>query len=118
MAAIATTDVTIIHTWREPRQGRQNLLHRIVDIVLASNGGTAGDMPAATFGFNSFLYAYSLSHTGASADLHCVPVILEGGGTGILTINLEAATDNVRSDPANPPVDGTLRVHLVGIEAQ
>lgn len=114
MAAITASDVSIVDQWDQPCPGR-TLHNRILDIVLSSNGGTADDIPASLLGFKTILAANSLGLVGGSADLHCVPVVVENDQAGILTINLEQSTDNQRSDPANPPVNGTLRVHVIGI---
>jgi hypothetical protein len=116
MGAITASDVTEVTSWQVSVPG-QTLYHRIVDIALDGNGGTADDIPASTLGFAKILWAQSLGLVGASADLHCVPVVVEDDQAGILTINLEDSTDASRSDPANPPVAGDLRVLIVGIRA-
>lgn len=117
MSAIASTDVTDVTSWREARQGKYTLYHRILDIALSGNGGTALDMPAATLGYNAIMIAQSLRYTVTSGGaLKCVPVIVEASGLGILTINLADATDATRSAPANVVAAGTLRVYLIGIE--
>lgn len=116
MSAITSADVTNIKTWRQSIPGG-TLLWRLLDIALASQGGTANDIPASALGFKIIYTAQSCGLVGASADLHCVPVVVEDDQEGILTINIEDSTDNTRSDPANPPVDGDLRVLVCGLES-
>lgn len=117
MAAIATTDVTVVSTWYEPRQGKMTLYHAILDILLSGNGGTAADIPSTTLGFRDILSAASTRYTvTAGGALKFVPVIIEALGVGILTINLSDATDASRSSPANVVAAGTLRVYLIGIQ--
>ena len=114
MAAITASNVTIIDSWEVPSLGGKTILHRVLDIVLSSNGGTANDIPASLLGFRSILAAQSIRYTASGPAYHCVPVIVEADSEGLLTINLEQATDASRSDPANPHVAGTLRVLVIG----
>jgi hypothetical protein len=114
MAAITASNVTIIDSWEVVSLGGKTILHRVVDIVISSNGGTANDIPASLLGFRSILAAHSIRHTASGPAYHCVPVIVEADSEGILTINLEQSTDNQRSDPSNPHVNGTLRVLVIG----
>lgn len=117
MSAITSSAVTIVESWRSSVNGR-NLLHRLLDITLASQGGTADDIPASVLGFAKIYTAQSCGLIATSGGaLHCVPVVVEDDQAGILTVNIEAATDADRSNPANPPVDGDLRVLITGIEA-
>lgn len=117
MAAIASTDVTDVSSWRLPRMGRYVLYYRILDIALSGNGGTAADIPATTLGFKEILVATPLRYTVTSGGaLKHVPVIVEASGAGLLTINLADATDATRSAPANVVSAGTLRVLVCGIE--
>lgn len=117
MAAIASSDVTNVSTWYVPRQGHRQHMHRIVDIALSGNGGTAADIPATTLGFKQIVAAQSVSYIVTSGSaLKCVPVVVESGGTGILTVNLADSTDATRSAPANVVAAGTLRVYLIGLE--
>lgn len=117
MAAIASTDVTDVASWRENRMGQPAYYHRIVDIALSGNGGTAADIPATTLGFKIIRAAVSVQYIVTSGSaLKCVPVVMESGGTGILTVNLADATDATRSAPANVVSAGTLRVYLIGLE--
>lgn len=118
MGAITASDVTIVESWREPRQGGPNLLHRIVSIALSGNGGTADDIPASLLGFKFLQRAQPVRYviTSNSALLH-IPVIIEADKAGLLTVNLQDATDATRASPANVPSAGTLTVHVVGLEA-
>lgn len=117
MAAIASTDVTNVYSWTVNRKGHREHLHRILDIALSGNGGTSADIPASTLGYKTIVAAQSISYIVTSGSaLKCVPVVLESGGTGILTINLADATDATRSAPANVVAAGTLRVYLIGFE--
>lgn len=117
MAAIASTDVTNVETWRAPRQGAPALLNRILDIALSGNGGTADDIPATTLGFKTIYSATSIGYVVTSGSaLKCVPVVVEADKAGILTVNLADATDSTRSAPANVVAAGTLRVHIIGLE--
>lgn len=117
MAAIASTDVSNVRSWRQPIQGGPGLYHRVLDILLSGNGGTAADIPATTLGFKSIVAAQSLGYVvTAGSALKCVPVVIEDAKTGILTVNLADATDATRSAPANVVSAGTLRVYLIGIE--
>lgn len=116
MAAIATTDVTVIKTWRVNTNGGPPLMHRIVDIVLSSNGGTADDIPASYLGFKEIWYCVPILHTESGPAYHIQPMVVQTSGAGLLTINIETATDNQRSDIANAPVAGTSRVLVVGLE--
>jgi hypothetical protein len=117
MAAIASTDVTNVFSWRDKPYGGKTLYHRILDIALSGNGGTADDIPATTLGFKEIWGAVSVGYLVTSGSaLHCVPVVVENDKAGILTINLADSTDATRSAPANVVAAGTLRVHVYGIE--
>ncbi len=117
MAAIASSDVTDVASWRENRMGHPAYYHRIVDILLSGNGGTTLDMPAATLGYKIIRAAMSINYiVTAGSALKCVPVVTEASGVGILTVNLADATDATRSAPANVVSAGTLRVYLIGLE--
>ncbi len=119
MGAIVSTDVTVVESWDVPLVGGKTNHHRIVDVALSGNGGTADDIPASTLGFYSIKYALPVRFlVTADSSLLYVPVVVEEDGFGILTLDLTDATDATRASPANVSAAGTLRVLLVGIRSQ
>jgi hypothetical protein len=111
MAAISSSNVTLISQWEVAAKGGFNETIRILDIALTAQGGTANDIPASVLGFATLNWALSLRALDGS-NLRHVPVLLEADGEGILTVDVEAATDADRANPAN--WTGTVRVMLAG----
>lgn len=114
MAAITSTAVTNVRTWREKPYGNRTVVHRLLDIALSAQGGTSGDIPASVLGFKEIYDAHALLFTAAGPAYSLVPVIVETNRDGLLTIDLTNATDASRTGAAN--VTGTLRVHVSGLE--
>lgn len=112
MAAITSSNVTLISQWEVAAKGGFNETIRIVDIALTAQGGTADDIPASVLGYSVINWAISLRALDGSSALHHIPVLLEADSAGLLTVDVENATDNARSDPAN--FTGTVRVMLAG----
>ena len=116
MAAIASTDVTVLEQWTLKPYGARSIHQRLIDILLSGNGGTADDIPAATLGFKVIYSAESVGYKVTSnSSMVFVPIIVETDKVGILTVNVADATDSTRSAPANVVAAGTLRVLVTGL---
>ena len=118
MAAITSANVTLITRVEMKGKGILTEVMREVAIVLSSQGGTSGDIPASAL---SMVYVDKVEQIGfidGSSALRYVPGVVEytttGHGTGILPIDLTNATDANRNLPAN--VTGTWRVRVYGRE--
>jgi hypothetical protein len=112
MAAITSSNVTLISSWEVRSYGGFFETVRIVDIALTAQGGTANDIPASALGYRSINWAMPIRALDGSSNLRHVPILLEADGEGLLTVDIEASTDADRANPAN--WTGTVRVMLAG----
>lgn len=113
MAAITSANVTLIRQWEVgDRQGKLVEICGVFDVALTAQGGTAGDIPATAFGWTKIFWAVCDRAIDGSAALSAVIPVVEVGDTGILTIDMENATDATRGNPTN--YTGTIRVRMGG----
>lgn len=113
MAAITSANVTRI-SGNEVGDRYGNFVEKtaVYDVVLSSQGGTAGDIPASAFGFATFNWVTCVRAIDGSSNLCTVMPIVEVAGTGFLVADPNTSTDANRSKPAN--FTGTVRVRFGG----
>lgn len=113
MAAITSANVTLIRSWEDgDRQSKFVQYQGVFDVVLSSQGGTAGDIPATAFGWTKIYAAICVRAIDNSAALAVIMPTVEVGDTGVLICDPENATDATRGNPTN--YTGTVRLHLFG----
>jgi len=113
MAAITSANVTTTSAWRMGDIGNkyQGVLKNL-QIVLSSQGGTLGDIPASALGFTKILSVM----TGilmVSTTPKGVVVGVASDGTELIPIDLTQATDANRTARAN--ITGTLYISVLGV---
>lgn len=113
MAAITSSNVTVIHAYRLGDIGNkyQGVLKRLA-IVLSSQGGTAADIPASVLGF-SRMDSVSAAVLNVSGTPKGAWVGLSTDGLEIITFNANQAADANRT--ARADITGTLHVTVIGL---
>jgi len=112
MAAITNSNVTEIESYDlGTRQGKLTALRRRVAIVLSSQGGTAGDIPASVLGFSEIYYANAML-LDVSGTPKAALVMVAKDGSEIIPIDLNQATDANRT--ARASITGTLYITIEG----
>lgn len=113
MAAITSSNVTVIHAYRLGDIGNkyQGVLKRLA-IVLSSQGGTAADIPASVLGF-SRMDSVSAAVLDVSGTPKGAWVGLSTDGLEIITFNANQAADANRT--ARADITGTLYVTVIGL---
>lgn len=113
MAAITSSNVTVLHSYRVGDIGMkyQGVLKRL-KIVLSAQGGTAADIPASALGFSRM--------DSVSSSILSVSDVPKGAWIGLSTDGLELipfdanqATDANRTARAN--ITGDLYVTVIGL---
>ena len=109
MAAIASSAVTVLRSWEAMNTAGQ-FVEKVSDlsIVLSAQGGTLGDIPAATLGFAKVFCAEAINQNngGGTANDYAGWVGVWSDYSGIFTANYGTGA------PAN--YTGTLRVRVTG----
>jgi hypothetical protein len=113
MAAITSSNVTVIHAYRLGDIGNkyQGVLKRLA-IVLSAQGGTAADIPASVLGF-SRMDSVSAAVLDVSGTPKGAWVGLSTDGLEIITFNANQAADANRT--ARADITGTLYVTVIGL---
>lgn len=112
MAAVASTDVTLIRSHeRGDRNGK--FIEKVLyfDVVFSSNGGTAADVPVALFGL-THIYTARAIHTLVSTTNTWFVIQRNSTGTELLAFNPATASDAARTAAAN--ITGTVRIEITG----
>lgn len=112
MAAVASTDVTLVRSYeRGDRNGKFVEIVKVFDVVFSSNGGTAADVPVALFGLASMFSARAIRTLVSTTNTWFV-VQINGDGTELLTYDPSTASDAARKAAAN--ITGTVRIEITG----
>ena len=112
MAAITSANVTVIKGWDEgDRTMKWTDSLRRLKIVLAAQGGTVGDIPAAALGLAE-IYGVSEATLDVGGTPKATLVFTALNGSELITADLTQATDATRADRAN--LTGNLYVTVRG----
>lgn len=110
MAALASSAVTVTAAWQHPAPGGPPVTHKLLTIVLDSQGGATNTIGASALGFVKLLHSSMLQKSDDSA---AVPAMPSYDGSTLFLYNPAQATDADRTDPAD--FTGTFRGVISGI---
>lgn len=116
MAAITASNVTVVEFRPIRVMGKSYGVRRLLSIVLSSQGGTAGDIPASALGFTRITNVQPLCLTVSGPAIRLATVGLDSSsGTELVTYDVTNATDASRTTRAN--LTGTLLCWVEGYPA-
>lgn len=117
MAAITSANVVVLQPPYEhgSRHGKLVETRMVVQITLAAQGGTAGDIPASAFGLKQITSVRDMAATIGGNPRHCPLQIANYGQNNnyIYPLDPTQATDATRTTPAN--ITGTVVAEIGGI---
>lgn len=112
MAAITAANVTLIRSWAAPDiSGAQREVVKDVSIVLAAQGGTAGDIPASALGF-ALIHSCQAKELDVAGTPNGALVFVKKDGSELVPVDVNQATDANRTLRAN--ITGTLYIRVSG----
>lgn len=113
MAAITSSVVTLLRSWEQAAKGGYTV-EKVKDlkIVLSTQGGTAGDIPASALGLSK-IYSAVAQGLNVSGTQKGAVVGIATDGSEIFPVDMNQATDANRTLRAN--VTGDLYVRVTGM---